>query len=94
MAASYRALRPLRIVVASFVSAIISATVFPFISFCVCVLLFHGYLSGPYIYFLSALIAIGASVNGRACVGGGRVGGINKGDGIIKIETRSLIYIA
>ena len=62
--------------------------------FYVYVLLFRGCLSGPRIRFLPALMAVGASIDGRACVGGGRVGGISVGDDIIEVEARSLICLA
>ena len=86
-AASYRASRPLCTAAASFVSATVSATVFPLVPFCVCVLLFRGCLSRPHIHFLPALMAVEASVDGRAYVGGGRVSEIvSWEDKIIKME--------
>ena len=74
IAVSYRASRPLRITTASFISATVSVIIFLSISFCVCVLLFRGFLSSPYICFLAIVEAVGAFSNKRVS-GGEAIGG-------------------
>ena len=60
-AASRRASRPLCLATAFFVSATISAAVFPPLPFCICVFFFLGCLSEPRVRFLpgSRVVAVG-----------------------------------
>ena len=58
-------MRPLYTIIVFFISATISAIVFLFISFYIYILLFCGFLSGLYIYFLAVVEAVRAFFNRR-----------------------------
>ena len=86
IAAFYRALRPLYIIVAFFVSATISVTVFSSLSLSLCVFFLLGCLLGLYTHFFAEIVPVIAVDDKVVCVEEERVDEIDKRDGIIEVE--------
>ena len=85
-AASRRASRPLRTAAAFFVSATVSATVFPPLPLSVCVFFLLGCLSGPRTHFFAGAVPVTAVDDEVVCIERGRVGGIGGRGGIVEVE--------